>query len=346
MPDPRFLRLRTVRDAVMVPRPDHTDKTVGAGVVRRSDGGLVVVADTGVRRRGRQYVKPPPTTGVEPTRRIDAAVYGGFVYEHYGHFMLESIGRLWFAGVDRGAPIAWIPATGDRFTPWMSDMLDLLGFAGERIIVDGATGPLEVGELLVGDQGFEVQRYLHPWLLSRLAVRDAAPDPNGSRLWLSRSGLGDLGGVDEERAIEDRLRQEGWTIVHLERHSLVEQVDLLARATSIAGIEGSAFHTLLFVSGYRGTIDLLTRHHSTNFEVIAAATGWDQVRHPLPGGTPTEWWRPNGSRDVRWSGVDVDAAVRTITRSAHRRSGRLGLRQRWAPRRSRAASSAAGRRVP
>jgi hypothetical protein len=316
---PRMLRLRVVQDAIVVPRPVLGDKTAGAGVLRRVGADLVRVAETGTRRRGREYVEPPATVGVEPTRRIDAAVYAGVLYGHYGHFLLESMGRLWYENLDHDTSVVWVAGTTDRFTPWMCEMLDRLGVGGERIIVDGASGSLEVGELLVPDQGFEVHRYLHPWMLSRLACTSARPPRRGSKLWLSRSRLGPLAGVDEEAQLEARLERKGWTVVHPEELTLAEQIELLAHARHIAGIEGSAFHTLLFVHGFRGTIDLLTRHDNPNFELIAEVAGWDQIRHPMPGGRSEEWHRPSGARDVHWSGIDVDAAARTIVWSSRRR---------------------------
>ena len=120
----------------------------------------------------------------------------------------------------------------------------------------------------------------------------------------------------QETEIETRLEQAGWTVVHAETLPLREQVELLASASHIAGIEGSAFHTLLFVRGYRGTVDVVTRHGNSNFELLADVAGWDQIRHPMPGGRAIEWNRPSGARDVRWIDVDVNAVVDNVLRSS------------------------------
>jgi hypothetical protein len=320
---PRFLGLRIVSDAVVVPRRVFGDKSAGAGVLRAEAGGLVPVADTGVRRRGREYVVAPRADDVGSLRRVEAAVYGGFLFEHYGHFLLESLGRLWFDGVDGRVPTVWIAATGNHFTPWMHELAERVGVRGEMILLDGTEGALEVGRLLVPDQGFEVQRYLHPWFAARLARTPARPEP-GLRVWLSRSALGERAGVADEPQIESRLAAEGWQIARLEQMTIADQVSLLSRASHIAGVEGSALHTLLLVSGFEGTVDVLSRHESSNFEVIARATGWDQVRHPMPGGRPEVWHRPSGARDVRWTGIDVGAAVDRIVESSGRRTSRAG----------------------
>lgn len=316
MPGRRFLRLRTVRNAVLVPRRDHTDKTQGAGVLRSTPEGLVALDGAGVRRRGREYVLAPPTQDVTPTRHIDTAVFGGFLFEHYGHFMLESLGRLWAPASADHIPVVWLPSTGPALTAWQNEMLDLVEAPPQRIVIGGADGPVSVGELLVADQGFEVRRYLHPWFSSFLGRIDGAP--TGDKVWLSRTGLGDRAGVAEEAEVEALLAAEGWRIEHLEQHGVRRQAEILAGASHVAGVEGSALHNLLFVRGFTGTIDVFTRQGDESFEVIADTMAWDQVRHDLPGGTSEQWVRPSGFRDTRWSGVDATALVATLRTSVLR----------------------------
>ena len=318
-----MLRLRVVNDAVLVPRARLGDTTLGAGVLRHTDSGLVPLGGAGVRRRGKEYVLPPPTDPVTPTRRLGAAVFGGFLYDHYGHFLLESLGRLWFEGAGRDHPIVWIAATGGTWRPWMDELADMVGIGADRVVLDAADGALAVDSLLVGDQGFEVNRYMHPWFLDRLAVVPAGrrSDGAGTPVWLSRSALGESGGVDEEAAIEERLAAAGWTVVHPERMSVAEQVQVLASAVHVAGIEGSAFHTLLLLRGFSGTVDVLTRHDSPNFEVINRVQRLDLERHALVGGEARVWNRPNGSRDVGWTGVDVEATVALVSSTCARHAG-------------------------
>lgn len=314
---PAFLRLRVVNDALLVPRLRLDDTALGAGVLRRGAHGLVPLGGAGVRRRGREYVLPPPVDS-RPTAHLAAAVFGGFLFDHYGHFLLESLGRLWFADADRDTPVVWIAGTGGTWRPWMTELADLVGVGADRRVLNADDGALEVGSLLVADQGFEVNRYLHPWLLDRLAVVPAGDPTPGHHVWLSRSALGDIAGVDEEVEIERRLADEGWSIVHPEQLTVAEQVTLLRSAAHVSGIEGSAFHTLVLLRGFRGTIDVLDRHGSPNFDVINRVQGLDLQRHALVGGEARVWKRPNGSRDVGWTGVDVDATVRLVLSTCSR----------------------------
>ena len=120
---------------------------------------------------------------------------------------------------------------------------------------------------------------------------------------------------------EERLAAAGWTVVHPERMSVAEQVQVLASAVHVAGIEGSAFHTLLLLRGFSGTVDVLTRHDSPNFEVINRVQRLDLERHALVGGEARVWNRPNGSRDVGWTGVDVEATVDLVLSTCARHAG-------------------------
>lgn len=324
---PAFLRLRVIDDAVVVPRARFGDVSLGAGVLKPTAHGQRPVRDTGVRRRDKEYVLPPPVDS-RPRHHIDQAIFGGYLFDHYGHFLLESLGRLWFDEPRHDIPIVWIAATADRWRPWMTELADLVGIGPHRRLLNAGDGPLGVGRLVVADQGFEVDRYMHPWLVDRLAIVPASPDVTGNttghshghgdghggtgHVWLSRTGLDETAGVAEERDIERRLADSGWAVVHPERLTVAEQVRVLRSARHVAGIEGSAFHTLLLLRGFTGTVDLLSRHGSRNFEVINAAQRLDLQRHDLVGGMSRAWQRPNGSRDVSWSGVDVDATVRMV----------------------------------
>jgi hypothetical protein len=308
---PTFLRCRVATDTVLIARPDLDDWSGSAGVVRRTRNGTVVVGDAGVRRFGREQIpRIAAPEAVEPSWHLDAAVFGGYLYDHYGHFLLESLARLWVPAAAAPAPVVWIAAWTESLTPWMHEVLDLLGVDGRRHVVTSASGPLAVDQLLIPDAGFEFGGWMHPWLAQRLATveyRTGGTD----HLWLSRSRRVPISGLDEEVELEERLEAEGWTIVHPEDLTVREQVDVLAGAVHVSGLEGSAFHTLALVDGFGGAVDLFTRQDHINFERVAEASGFAQTRHTLPGAVPRERKKVRGT-DVQWSGVDIDATVELL----------------------------------
>jgi capsular polysaccharide biosynthesis protein len=304
---PEFLALSTVRDALVVARPVLDDWSGGAGVLRRSGATWRYVRGSGIARYGRRQIVAPRTDGHEPLHEVEAAVFGGYLFDHYGHFLMESLARLWAPSPEPPVPVVWIAGWTESFSPWMSDVLDVVGVADDRIVVTSAGGPLRVGELLVAEPGFEFGSYMHPWFARRLARRCVVPAPAG-HVWLSRSVRAPISGLDEEAELEARLADCGWLVVHPEDLSVAGQLDVLAHAVHVAGLEGSAFHTLALLDGFAGAVDVFTRQEHVNFELVAEASGFDQVRHRLPGAVPRERQKVRGV-DVQWGGVDIAAAL-------------------------------------
>lgn len=325
---PHFLRLSRARRTLVIPRPDLHDWSGGAGVLREVDGRYRYVRESGLWRDGRAQIPPPVIPDERPAISLDAAVFAGYLYDHYGHFLLESLARLWAPAPDPPVPLVWIAAWTESFEPWMTDVLDLIGAPADRVIVTAGSGPVDVDHLLVPDAGFEFNRFMHPWLADRLACHPAHSDATapgtgrrctGRHVWLSRSALVPISGLDEELELDARLEREGWDVVHPEQLTIAQQLDALAGAVHIGGIEGSALHTLVLLRDFRGVVDLFTRQHHHNFELVAAAAGLDQHRHRLPGATPRERRKEHGV-DVQWSGVDLDATV-DLLRETCRRHG-------------------------
>lgn len=305
---PQYLRCRVVRDAVLAARPDLDDWSGPAGVVRRAADGSRVVEGCGLRRFGREQIpRLPDPDAVVPSWRLPQAVFAGYLYDHYGHFLTDSLARTWLPRAAADAPVVWIAAWTETIAPFMHEVLDIVDVDARRHVVTATSGPLAVDELLVPDPAFEFGSFMHPWLGRRLGRAPAAEHPS-RHVWLSRSRLVPISGLDEERERESRVAAEGWEVVHPEDLSVGEQVSLLGEAVHVAGIEGSAFHTLVLLDGCRARIDLFTRQDHLNFELVAAASGLDQHRHPFPGATPRERAKTRGT-DVQWSGVDIDATV-------------------------------------
>ena len=303
-PAPDFLRLRRVREARLVARPVLDDWSGGAGVVECGDE-QSVVKGSGIRRMGRDQIPAPQLPVGEPVAHHHVAVFGGYLYDHYGHFLLESTARLWLPGLGDDVPVIWIANWTETFSPWMHEVLDLIGVGPRREVVT-SVGPMAVGELALADAGFEFGAFMHPWHARRLQA--VACSPTDRHVWLSRSGLRPISGLDDDLELEDRLRAAGWDVVHPENLSVREQVAVLGSAVHVAGLEGSALHTLALLRDFTGVVDLFTRQEHVNFELVAEACGLDQTRHILPGAVPRERAKERGT-DVQWSGLDIDATV-------------------------------------
>lgn len=226
---------------------DRNDRVTPASLLHRSYA------------RGTRFclgVAAPPRG--QPGLELDTAIYGGMLVEHFGHFLTESLARLWAAAETPGVPILMtLPRrmTEPRLLPWQSDVLSLLGVA-DRVIP--LTRLARVRQCLLPDPGYEIQFTFageQADFLGRIPWRPQT----GHKVWISRARLG---GPNQpaQAAIDAALRQDGWTVVHPESLSLRAQLDHYAQAERLAGEEGSALHAVMFLTGCAGLrLDMLVR---------------------------------------------------------------------------------------
>ncbi len=197
----------------------------------------------------------------EEPGRLDKAVYGGLHMNHFGHFLLEAMSRLWFLRAHPGATVLWhsldLPVPHAPWPGRMAELARLLGLGDYRNV--SIKGPLRVGELVVPPHGYRPGAALDPE--QARALRVVKPLPRAiDRLWLSRSALPDqFGRLLGEADLEAKLAERGWTIFHPERHPVAEQARTLARANAVAGFAGSAFHAILLLEEPPARITLVER---------------------------------------------------------------------------------------
>ncbi len=273
---PSTLHVHHILGATIVPLARET--APGAPLRFRTgvfgaDGSPVAAA---AHRRGGLVANPPPYAEAEESWDGDF-VFAGQLWDHFGHFLLESLARAWaFAALP--GPILWQRnAAHARLSGWQQDIFDRLGLGGrEHRVVDR---PVRIARLAVPEPGLVTRRFLHPMQEAILAAHPYRPPEPGRRVWLSRSGLSakraHIDGVD---AIEAALADEGWTILRPETLSIADQLQALEAAEVIAGFEGSAFHGLLLGRDVRARIVIFSRGPAINpnYHMIAHAKRLDQ----------------------------------------------------------------------
>jgi capsular polysaccharide biosynthesis protein len=206
----------------------------------------------------------------------------------------------------------------------MIDLCRRIGFERQIILVHGATGALAVDELVVPEAGLELRAWVHPLQVRRLGSTQWVPSGTQKKVWLSRVGQGvSGGGLTEEIEVEHELARRGWLIVRPEELSIDEQVDLLTGASHVAGVEGSALHTLVLLRGFGGTVDVVRRIWNPTFDLIARVEGWDQRWIDPVGGRTIKVPGLNrfSGEDIEWplvEGIDVAATALAIDRSSRR----------------------------
>lgn len=279
------LAVRLIKNSVVYPTirvASHPGKLL-MGVYDEDDA---YVEDTVLDRRSGEQGAPVPRDLFPVVTDADApeAIYAGPLYFHFGHFLLESLARAWYAGQHPDVPFVWAGAhTWQRseLKGWQREILDILEITNPtRIIAD----PARFEVLHVPDLGYRYDDRFHPEHAAFLGRYEGPAQVRHRRLWLSRSKtegkVRDLNSGPTER----RLAHAGWTIAHPETLSIREQLDHLARAEIVAGEEGSAFHTLILLKDVSAKKFHIIRRYGRehpNMHTIGDVRQVDQSFHSL-----------------------------------------------------------------
>jgi hypothetical protein len=199
-------------------------------------------------------------------------LFGGYLFRHYGHFLIETLSRLYAIKQCAAAPIVF-SSTHRDIMPWQRDAFKLLGLRNPILKL---TRPAIVDRLMLAAPGFALPDIATPEQIEALGALPAPPLVD-KKIWLSRSShIG--GGLLNERELEPHLRDMGWEIVHPQYLPIRKQAALIASSARVAGLDGSAFHTALLSREIRGrfTIFFLRNTGDHAYTRIAQAKGFAQ----------------------------------------------------------------------
>ena len=193
-------------------------------------------------------------------------LFGGIYYGHFGHFIVESLARIW--ALDRVEQ----PLDGIIFTPKAAginpqaavhykEMLAAFGVTVPVLIADRVT---RVERLSVPRQGFGMYDLIGGSAAFRDYVNRHAgknvPAQGAEKIYVSRSKLGpQRGSLLGEYKIEEYLAAEGYEIFHPQLASQNEQIARYKAARMIVGTDCSPLHLLGYVGDAGQKAAILTR---------------------------------------------------------------------------------------
>jgi capsular polysaccharide biosynthesis protein len=265
------------------------------GGVYDSEGTVVPKAiHLGGGRRHLPRPDPPPV----PTLRLDGTwLWGGVLHPHFGHFLTESLGRLWawprvrmpLQGVLWLLPGGFPPHKAEQYAAtvdksYIAQTLEMLGIQGVKQLV--LTEPVQIHRLLVPAQlmmnANDGDISGHP-IFRRFVqgLRQAVPPPESGTskcVYVSRAGL-DSGRFVLEDELEAILGAAGWTVVRPETLGMREQIAAYVAADTIIFAEGSALHLYAMVARPEQKVAILCRRipMKTKFEQQLRAYGLQDV---------------------------------------------------------------------
>lgn len=208
-------------------------------------------------------------------------LYGGTWFNHFGHFLTETLTSLWPREAVDGVVFHqfWF---GGEVHDYQREALRLLGRSQRPVVV--GTERVRVERLLVPDRAYLPNGYAAPEALAVFdRLRDAAVQElseagaaagrapavgTHDRVFLSRTahhdklaaaGTPSRRSVANEAAVDELAARLGFHVVAAEQLSLSEQVALAAGASVLSGPSGSALHLSVFAGPDATVIELADR---------------------------------------------------------------------------------------
>ncbi|GHG83144.1 glycosyltransferase 61 family protein [Pseudodonghicola xiamenensis] len=264
----------------------------------------------------------PLTTEPEPPAEVSEALsgrwlWGGVLWAHFGHFLVESSSRLWALN-ELEQPVEGIlfmpkrPAVGDMVRGFQRDFVDQMA---PSLPIKVATGPTLVDELVVPGQGFGLgaitagTRKFRDAIHQRFA-KDIRPE-GPEKIYISRSALGlGKGGLLGEERLEELLQAEGYEIFHPQNHDIATQLARYKAAKKVIAADGSALHLFAMVGRADQPVAMIMRRKSAANNLLAANVVHFCGSEPVViNALRTEWVKAEQKKSNRLSFGEIDHAV-------------------------------------
>lgn len=249
----------TVEDAVFVParKVPAVERTPGrlvheGGLVNR-DGRPIELAQS--RRRGTRWGTRvlgdfSQPVAVHPKRRLDEdIVYLGWYFDHFGHFLMESLARTWFLSEIPPSVKVAFHTKRNRPAGITQQILEAFGIPPERIV--WLEEPTLLRRVIVPEPLYELSCSAHEWMPRSFRSVAARYISNGQPfeqpVYLSRRLLPSyLRQIVGEFELEEILRENGFLIAYPETMTFPDQVRLFNQHTDFFTSAGSAAYNILF----------------------------------------------------------------------------------------------------
>jgi hypothetical protein len=221
---------------------------------------------TGLRHcRDGVAVDTAPDLPAKPVETMpEAAVWGGCIDPHFGHFVAEHVPRLPFALRERPEDTYLFtidPALHGAVPGWVWQVLEWLGLPRAQVRL--VTAPLRAATLRAGVQGEMLPQVAPtPAYLDLIDGRSAALAPIKSDIaYVCRAGIvvGGGGGMAGEGYVISLLRRLGVSTLDPARADIPTQLATYAGAGHLIFAEGSALHGRQLIGRVAQRITVLRR---------------------------------------------------------------------------------------
>ncbi len=188
----------------------------------------------------------------------DTVIYAGRPSPAFGHFLLDSMSRLWYAKNNPNITIIWDTERNlfdSIYLNGAKHIFNLVGIKNKNMFLEKK---VRIKNVIFPFPGISIGNYFLKDHEIFLGVYKCKNTISGKKLYLSRKKIKNAP-VKDEDIIEKLVSSYGFEIFYPEEHSIEKQLDAISSSEIVLGIEGSAFYSVV----------LLKRPISTRFYAIA-----------------------------------------------------------------------------
>lgn len=185
--------------------------------------------------------------------RDETVVFCGFLYHHWGHFLVESTSRLWYYLKNDPVVDKYVFFL-DENNPWTisgnyREFLELLGIWDK---VEFLTRPVRYRHVIVPEPSYLCMRY---WSEEYISVFDTVaqniivnPDwDKPAKIFFTRSHFAKDSGYEFGMdALDQFFSKNGFAVLAPEKMSLSQMISTIRSADTVASISGTLPHNMLF----------------------------------------------------------------------------------------------------
>lgn len=175
----------------------------------------------------------------------ESVVYLGQLEYHFGHFLVESLARLWFLLDNPSKKVCYLSCEKDH--PYL-EFFYLFGLAKEQMIWVGDGEVTQFAEVIVPEPSFRHCDYFHKeYKLTCDRIREGASGAyNYKKVYFSRRGDKQASATFGEEPIERTFVRNGYKVFHPEKLSMPQKLKILANCEYFAGTSGTGMHNVLW----------------------------------------------------------------------------------------------------
>ncbi|MGZ9809685.1 glycosyltransferase 61 family protein [Pseudoroseicyclus sp. H15] len=261
--------------AFVIPPPKGApNQSVQRAGVLTADGAPV---ENAITWRGTSPLTTMPDMPVGEVERLEGNwLFLGSLFGHFGHFLVESICRIWAVDALKGKldGVLYVPKFQNRPEHVANVYRPFLQSLGVDLPMRNLEDPTQVERLFVPRQGFGMFQMIEGAPEFRAfakahAGKDVEPEGD-EKIYISRSELpGARGSVLFEKRLEGWLQSEGYVPYHPQKHDHRAQIAAYRAARQIIAVDCSPLHLLALVGDEAQKVGVIARRDGDLDQIFA-----------------------------------------------------------------------------